>query len=126
LDQIEKLIGFGRGDINGRVINVGTRDREAMGDRLYLQEAGSRFQRILNLLLFEIPPEIQRKESRRTRSYEYRGNQPVTKLLVLTNILSWLFIAIGEAFGQSFQYGSIVLLIFILVSLIDVWFWRKP
>ncbi len=120
LDQIEKLIGFGQD------INVGTRDREAMGDRLYLQGAASPFQRILNFLLFEIPPAIERKESKRTRSYEYRGNQPVTKLLVLTNVLSWLFIAIGEAFGQSFRYGSIVLLIFILVSLVDVWFWRKP
>lgn len=122
IDEIEKLIGFGRD------VNVGERDIEAMADRLYIQNSRPFLRRTWTLLFFDIPPEynIEKRESTRARTYEYRGNQPAAKILVLTNISLWLLLALGEACYKGLLSFVAAVLIFTGVALVDIWFWRKP
>jgi hypothetical protein len=78
--EIETVVGLKQSQM------VLERDSEAQQHRRYLQQEGRWHQRILSLLCFSLPKDVQAAKSERGKmqKYEYRGIQPAGRLLVFT------------------------------------------
>jgi hypothetical protein len=119
MDEIERRID--RQMQFQQSILVSERDKEAIGHKRHLHEQGSWYERIWSLC-FSIPREVQAAQSHRVRNYEYRGNQPVGRLLLVTNVLLWSLFIIYTAV----QVSQLPLVLIILGSLLIIVFciWR--
>ena len=78
-----------------------------------------------NLFHF-IPDDITPKPiyDKSLKNYEYRGNQPAVKLLVLVNVLIWSFLVFLQAFHNNQLNKTLIL--GIAYYLVVLYFWRKP
>lgn len=127
MDEIEKRLveqmKLGQGS------TVRERDVEAMQHIKYQREKGGFRQRIASLQ-FSIPRDIKARESQRTSNYEHRGNQPVGKLLVVTNIALWLMFATQTAIlavqtDIGIRMASLMIAGVVFVLFVDLSAWRK-
>ena len=103
---------------------VGESDIRAMSDVRSRQDKGSLFERIVKHVWNEIPTNISSHACDDIGNYEYRGNQPVLKMLVCTNILLWLctVFAMAPKIGLLWETTAICMAYFLFALL----FWRKP
>jgi hypothetical protein len=105
---------------------VSERDEEVMKHRLYFRKEGSLYQRISNKsFFFSIPDDLQPTKSKHKEigNYEYRGNQPAARLLLVTNIFLWLLVTIYTTI-QIGKLRLLILIIFGFVVIIDFVIWR--
>jgi hypothetical protein len=114
--DIEKQIGF------RQTILVDERNKEAIARVRFKQENGSRLEKLWYKFWYEV------RES--PQNYEYRGIQPVARLLVTTSIVLWIFVAVYEAGrGMCTLPGWAGILFWVLVSVIliivGLCLWRK-
>lgn len=137
MDEIDRRIGFRQS------LLVKERDEEAQRHRRYMQEHGHVLQRVLNRLNYRSLGETKSVESKRDgiKNYEYRGNQPVGKLLVCTNIVLWFAFTLYTVskdlilnFVQSnllpvvqinLLQLTLVLGLFVFLAIVDLHFWRQ-
>ena len=103
---------------------VGERDIQAMSNIRSGQMNGKLFERIKRHIWNEIPTSISPHAYDNMGNYEYRGNQPVLKMLVFTNIILWLCMVFVMAPKLMLLYETIfVCMAYFLFAL---FFWRKP
>lgn len=136
MSEIERKIDFKQS------VLVEDRNKEALSHKIFLRESGNFFQYWLIKIFYRIPSfnneDVQRRiqsykeredETRwRIEDYEYRGIQPVCKLLVITNILLWSFFAGYAAYITPNNYeipNTVIALLALLVLIfIDIIYWR--
>jgi hypothetical protein len=119
MSEIESQIGF------KRVSMVRHRDRVAQKHRLYLKKCGTRRQKLSNVtrsFTSCVEPEVSKQCN--IADYEYRGNQPVAWLLVLTIIASWVIYALYTACEAKMLVWAIF--IFVFLAIVEVIFLGKP
>jgi hypothetical protein len=106
-------------------LTVCERDKEAKQQVKYMREKGNLRQRFFSLQ-YSIPPGIKAKESQKSNNYEYRGNQPVVKLLIVTNFILWSLFTVQIAIQSKTLPDLLVITVVVLVIFIDLYMWRKP
>ena len=124
---------------SGKGLRTGT---EAQEHRKYLQKLSDCFfQRLVSRICYRIPKYIQagRSEHPRIENYEYRGNQPVGKLLVCTNIALWLLFVLfalsrdllspylhNLCDEQRFVFKLVIFWLLVVADVVVVWrCWRR-
>jgi hypothetical protein len=119
MDEIERRID--RQMQFQQSVLVSERDVEAMRHQRHRREQGSCHERIRSLC-FSIPREVQAARSDRVGNYEYRGNQPAGRLLLVTNVLLWSLFILYTAVQVSKL--PLVLVILVIFLIIDFCMWR--
>ena len=118
MSSLETKLGFKQNSL------VGESDIRAMSDVRFRQEKGSIFERITRHLCNEIPITINSTSCDDIGNYEYRGNQPVLRMLVFINILLWLCTVFAMAPKEGLLWETVAICVdYFLVVLL---FWRKP
>lgn len=137
MSEIEDQLEFKQSSL------VSDRNREAFGHKLYVRKNGNLLQRLLVTVfyrlrfskdeeseLMQLYAQKDDRDRRQIESYEYRGNQPACKLLVVTNVLLWGSYTVYQAFNtlNGPLVSNFVILLIFLVALIviDIAYWRLP
>jgi len=118
MDEIESKIGFSQ---NAALKDI---DKAKMSHIKYLQ---NKLQRFDDHLFYSIPEYIPPKkfeEDEKISGHECRGNQPVIKLLVISNILIWVGLVFMAA-KSSHIHLLATFIIFVLYLILTISLWRK-
>lgn len=118
MNAIEQRLGFQQNSL------VVLADLKAMAHVRAQQTSGRLFTRICSRVSHEIPSNIDPQTHGDISNYEYRGNQPVLRMLVATNVIVWICTVLAMAMPHNVmpQTASAILAFFLFILL----YWRKP
>lgn len=137
MSEIEDQLEFRQSSL------VSDRDREALGHKLYVRKNGNPLQRLLVTVFYRLhfsqeeESELMQlyaqkgdRDKRKIESYEYRGNQPACKLLVVTNVLLWgsytVYQALNKPSGPIASNFAILSICLVALVVIDIIYWKLP